>query len=192
MFRSRLISLALAFALVLLACAIPAAAQDVSAGWRLLGGDSTLKKGWYVDAAVPLTELLWIAGEGGGSYTSSNEIRTVLARTVPVDRDFSIHTLAGGVRLRWPLGPIVPFGQALFGAARQSVSVEGSITVPGGTIDVDDHHSETDPIVDLGGGINFMIANNLGIRAGLGWMRFFDEGEDNTVSRFAVGAVLGF
>ena len=82
----------------------------------------------------------------------------------------------------------------MFGAARQAISVEGRVTVPGGSLIVDDDDSETDPVLDFGGGVNFMVTENLGVRVGLGWMRFYHDGEDNdnTVFRFAVGAVLGF
>jgi len=180
--------------MVLAVGVVPAAAQEISVGWRLLDDeDTTLKKGWYFDAAVPLTEFVSAAGEVGGSYRSENDVRIVSGRTVPVDSDFSIHTFAGGVRLRAPFGAIVPFGQVMFGAARQAISVEGSVTVPGGTLNVDDDDSETDPILDFGGGVNFMVTENLGVRVGLGWMRFYHDGEDtdNTVFRFAVGAVLG-
>lgn len=200
MVHSRRAPLALAFAMVLAVGAVPAAAQEISAGWRLLEvEDTTLKKGWYFDAAVPLTEFVSAVGEVGGSYTSENDVRIVSGRIVPVDSAFSITTFAGGVRLRAPFrlpapfGAIVPFGQAMFGAGRQAVSVEGSVTVPGGTLNVDDDDSETDPILDFGGGVNFMVTENLGVRVGLGWMRFYrGEDNDNTVFRFALGAVLGF
>lgn len=195
MVRSHTAPFALAFALVLACGAVPAAAQEISAGWRLADYDSpTLKKGWYFDAAVPLTEFVSAAGEVGGSYTSTNDVRIVSGRTIPVDRDFSLHTFAGGARLRVPLGAIVPFAQVMFGAAREAISVEGSVAVPGGTLSVDDEDSETDPMLDFGGGVNFMITENLGVRVGLGWMRFYHDGENNddTVFRFEVGAVLGF
>src|SRR5262245_2467314 len=189
MSRTRGATIALAFGLMFGAGAAPAVAQELSAGWRLLhNNDTTLKRGWYLDADGHLNEVFSVVGEIGGSYRSEDGVDVVSGTRVNVDVNFSVHTFAGGLRLRAPIGGIVPFGQVMFGAVRQAVSVEGSTTVGTRTVTVNDKNSDTDPILDVGGGVNIMTADKFGVRVGLGWMRFFHEGNDSNVFRFEAGA----
>jgi len=164
--------------LVVLAFGIPASAQtpsgDISVGYRFLrvasGVDENLPGGWYVDGAANVTDAIGIVGEFGGNYKSD---------FFGSGETLKLHTYAAGVRVTARQNPAAqPYGQVLFGGATASFFGE----------------SETDPIVQVGGGVDLATNAAVGVRVGVDYIRDFGgEGdEDTNVVRFAVGAIIPF
>jgi hypothetical protein len=175
---------------VLLMTGGPALAQDkgdVSFGYRLLhlsadGESENLNKGWYFDVAGHLTNVFSIVGDVGGTYKTVTESEGLLTAKV----DFKIHTFAAGVRARVTTANpnVVPFGQVLFGGGQAKVkAVAGTVTL------FDD--SSTDPLLDIGGGVDVSPGGPVGVRVMAGYMRLFDEDGAN-VFTFSIGAKVGF
>jgi hypothetical protein len=160
---------------------------DVSAGYRLLhlsadGESENLNKGWYVDVAGHLTDVFSIVGDVGGSYRTVTESEGLLTAKV----DFKVHTFAAGLRARATTANpnVTPFGQVLFGGGKAKVkAVAGTVTL------FDD--SSTDPLLDIGGGVDVSPGGQVGIRVMAGYVRVFDEDGAN-VFTFSVGAKFGF
>jgi opacity protein-like surface antigen len=167
-----------------------AAAQDtpraeVSAGYQFFTGKGenededweNFPAGWYADVAGNLTNTVGIVGQVSGNYKTIDESDG--------DIDFRIHTFMGGVRASSP-GRVRGFGQFLIGGANVKASA-GELSA-----------SETDLAIQLGGGVNVMSANNVGLRVGVDYLRLFakdegelSEGEDVNGFRFVVGVVFG-
>ena len=179
-------------ALVALGFAIPQPARaqnnsgEFSAGWRVLHfEEETFSRGWYADALGSLTDSLGVVGEVSGQYRTLEE-------TAGVEADLRIHSFMGGIRFSARQNPqIVPFGQALFGLVHGSASVEGSTTVAGRTLTVDESESDSDAAFELGGGVNVGLSNTFGLRFAASYFRVIEDGASNSV-RFAVGAVFPF
>ena len=158
--------------LTVLGFAFPAAAQDVpkrefSIGYQFLrasqGGDTkNLLGGWYFDFAGNVNKMLGIVGGfGGGDRTFG---------TIEQHRE----EFMGGVRVSSRTNKqAVPFAQVLGGAVRQTV---GSF-------------SKTDGGVQVGGGVNLMPKDRVGVRVGVDYLRVFTRGEGTNVVRFGVGVV---
>jgi opacity protein-like surface antigen len=196
MTRSRISVIA---ALVALVFAIPQPARaqnnsgEFSAGWRVLHfEEETFSRGWYADVLGSLTDSLGVVGEVSGHYRTLEETRVVAGFPVNVEADLRIHSFMGGMRFSARQNPqIVPFGQALFGLVHGSASVEGSTTVAGRTLTVDDSESDSDAAFELGGGVNVGLSNTLGLQFAASYFRVIEEGASNSV-RFAVGVVFPF
>ena len=136
--RSHTHARAALFAIVVLAAALPASAQnagvgDFSAGWRLLramdagidGGSETLPAGWYADVAVNLDDAFAIVGDVAGAYKSIEGSETAIGVTVSSKASINIHTVMGGLRYSVRQRPrVVPFAQVLFGLAHGSADLE--------------------------------------------------------------------
>jgi opacity protein-like surface antigen len=177
--------------LVALGIALPAAAQDaarveVSGGYNFIrafesgdGEDENLPGGWYADVAGNLTDMFAIVGQVNGNYKSEEELG--------LSADIDVHGFLGGVRLSSRANQrVVPFGQVLVGGTNVSFSA--------GSFD----ESETFFTVQLGGGVNLMASDRVGIRVAVDYLRVLgkDESdlntEDTNVFRFAAGIVLPF
>jgi hypothetical protein len=160
---------------------------DISAGYRLLhvssdGDSENLNKGWYFDVAGHLTDVFSIVGDVGGSYRTVTESEGLLTAKV----DFKVHTFAGGVRARASTANpnVVPFGQVLFGGATAKVkATAGTVTL------FDD--SSTDPLLNIGGGVDVTPGGSVGVRLMAGYVRVFGTDGAN-VFTFSVGAKFGF
>jgi opacity protein-like surface antigen len=187
----------LASLVALLLIAAPSAwAQDAgefSAGWRLLHvEEETAGAGWYADAAWNLSNVVGIVGEVGGSYKSTEESEVVGGVRITASGDANVHTVMGGLRVSARQNPrIVPFGQFLLGLVHASLSIEGSATVGGRTITVDESDSDSEFGMQLGGGVNIGVTDSLGLRAGASWGRVFEEDASNVLF-VGAGVVLGF
>ena len=88
---------------------------------------------------------------------------------------------------------MTPFGQFLVGAFHVSVSAEGTASAGGQTMtSSSDGESTTKFALQVGGGVNIMLSNKIGVRAGADYLRIFDEDTDVNAIRVAVGAVFVF
>src|SRR5262245_19878108 len=73
---------------------------DFSGGYRFLRTEGeNFGKGWYVDAAGHVNDVLSVVGEVAGSYKSVSE--TIAGITVSAD--LKLHTFMGGARFRLPV-----------------------------------------------------------------------------------------
>lgn len=162
----------------------PALAQDVpavevSGGYNLLKfSDETLPTGWYADVAGNVTKWLGIVGQVDGNYKTI-DVSGVSVKT-------KLHGFMGGVRINARENPnAVPFVQALFGAMHTT----GSTTLSG-LLPFEVSNSETDSVLQLGGGVNLMPAGNIGVRVAADYMRIFVTNAGTNVFRFGAGVVI--
>ena len=167
-----------------------AAAQDtpraeVSGGYQFFTGkgeneDDEWEKfpaGWYADVVGNMTSTVGVVGQVSGNYKTIEESDG--------DIDFKVHTFMVGVRGS-SSGRLRGFGQFLIGGANLKAS-QADVSV-----------SETDLAIQLGGGVNVISANNIGLRVGADYLRLFGKddgelsaGEDVNGFRFVVGVVVG-
>jgi opacity protein-like surface antigen len=97
----------------------------------------------------------------------------------------------GGVRVSARQSPrLVPFGQILIGGTRLSSTVRGSS--PSLPVPISVSESQTEPILQLGGGVQLRVSDGLAVRVGLDHMRVFTDGESGTGFRFATGLSFRF
>jgi opacity protein-like surface antigen len=193
----------LVYCLAAMTLAVPAMAQsaptvELSGGYQFLnfsseGESESMPAGWYFDVAGNLTPMLGIVVQVGGNYKTFDESITVGGITASASADLKVHEFLGGVRVNSRSNAaIVPFGQVLAGAVNASIKVNGSATLPGQPpIVINQEDSGTNFAIEAGGGVNFGLSDNLGLRVGADYLRVFaDEGGAN-VFRFAVGIVIG-
>jgi hypothetical protein len=174
---------------------------DVSVGYRLLTfsdptSDDTVTfgKGWYVDASGNIGPVVSIVGEVAGSYKSDEETFGALN----LKTDLNLHSFMGGVRFRASANPrVVPFGQILFGGARGKTETESKITVGSTTTTTTDETSDTNAVMAIDGGVN-LTAGSIGVRAAVGYARYFTDDGDTTEDeatngfRLSIGIVFPF
>ena len=127
-----------------------------------------------------MTETIGIVGQVTGNYKTFEEFDG--------DFDIKIHTFMVGLRASSP-GRVRGFGQFLVGGT----NVKGTENTTGLS------ESETDFSIQFGGGVNVMGSGNIGIRAGVDYLRLMAkddglilQGEDINGIRFNVGVVIGF
>lgn len=169
--------------LVMLGIALPAAAQDaarveLSGGYNFLRvfeedfeDEKNFPGGWYAEVAGNLTDMFAIVGQVSGNYKTLTFDST--------DVDAKLHTFSGGVRVSSRVNQrVVPFAHILGGGVRSSFEGGG------------EEDSETDGILQIGGGVNLMPNARVGIRLGADYLRVFVEDEGVNVFRFAAGVVL--
>jgi opacity protein-like surface antigen len=137
-------------------------AFDVSGGYSFLRDQSVEENfhGWVASATGNFSPLFGITGEIGGNYKTVQILGT--------DLNFSVHSYMAGPRFtaRGSAG-FTPFAQLLVGAARASGSVLGFSA------------SGTEFAMQPGGGVDFWLQPNVGIRAGGDYRRIFaEEGAD--------------
>lgn len=180
----------------------PAAAQtrkvDVSGGYQFTrsiseGSDSTnIPTGWYADVAGHLSSMFSLVFEVTGAYKTENlSERISPTLSVSAEANARLHTFMGGARVSaHPTNPtIVPFAQVLFGAARLSASVSGSVA----GVSISESDSDTKTAMHLGGGVNLAASKRVGIRAAADYRRIFipkNEGGGENDFLFQVGVVL--
>ena len=192
MYASRLVRGLLGLVFLLGGSVAPASAQEppveLSGGYQLVSLDpghdtQTLKTGWYVDLAGNLTRTVAIVGQVGGNYRSRDLLGDELR--------FSLHEFMGGIRASHRANTtVVPFGHALAGAVRATLSFQG------------EGESVTKFALQFGGGVNVRLTPRIGIRVGADYLRIFNgqEGRDigdlsggdmgNHALRFVAGAVV--
>jgi opacity protein-like surface antigen len=189
----------LSIGVVVLGVAVPAAAQttprtEISGGYQFLsfaveGQDNeSMPKGWYADVAGNLTPMIGVVFQVGGNYKTFNESITVGGVTLAASADLKVHLFLGGIRINARQNSaFVPYGQVLVGAANSSVDLTG--TIPG-VPSFSQQDSATNFTLELGGGVNFGLTDNAGIRFGVDYLRAFVEEEDVNAFRFHVGVVF--
>lgn len=189
----------LSIGVVFLAVAVPATAQttprtEISGGYQFLsfaveGQDNeSMPKGWYADVAGNLTPMIGVVFQVGGNYKTFNESITVGGLTLAASADLKVHLFLGGIRINARQNSaFVPYGQVLVGAANSSVDLTG--TIPG-IPSFSQEESATNFTLELGGGVNFGLTDNTGIRFGVDYLRAFADEDDVNAFRFHVGVVL--
>jgi opacity protein-like surface antigen len=158
--------------------AFPALAQDtptvdVSGGYSFLRDQDVEENfhGWLAAVAGNINPWLGIVGEVGGNYKTLQLFATEVS--------FSVHSFMFGPRISSRQNQsVTPFFQVLLGAARASGSVFGQ------------SDSTTEFAIQPGGGADFWLRPNVGIRVGGDYRRIVaDEGTNEF--RFHAGIVLG-
>ncbi|HEY9461612.1 MAG TPA: outer membrane beta-barrel protein [Vicinamibacterales bacterium] len=189
----------LSIGVVFLAVAVPATAQttprtEISGGYQFLsfaveGQDNeSMPKGWYADVAGNLTPMIGVVFQVGGNYKTFNESITVGGLTLAASADLKVHLFLGGIRINARQNSaFVPYGQVLVGAANSSVDLTG--TIPG-VPSFSQEESVTNFTLELGGGVNFGLTDNTGVRFGVDYLRAFADEDDVNAFRFHVGVVI--
>ena len=199
----------LGFCLAALSVAIPVSAQtsprtEISGGYQFLtfsvdedisldGVDNSesLPKGWYVDVAGNLNPMIGIVFQVGGNYKTFEESITIGGGTFTATADLDVYQFLGGVRLSARNNPrLVPYGQLLVGGITGSVELSTSSTIPG-LPSLSEEDSTTNFALEVGGGVNFGVAERVGIRFGVDYIRVFAEDAGSNVFRFHTGIVVG-
>ena len=181
------------------ATAMPAAAQDppkvqFAAGYQMLREEGeTLPVGWFAEVSGAVTPAISWVGLVSGAYKTIDETETISGVAVTAEGDLSIHMFMGGARYTVRTNPsMTPFAHALVGGVRGSVSLTGSATVGGQTFSTTESESSTEFGLLAGGGLDFRLTDNAGLRVGADYLRLFvDEGGANGF-RFTVGVVFPF
>jgi opacity protein-like surface antigen len=192
-----------ALCVIVVAVAMPAAAQnasrgEISAGYQLLGAkgdvDETLEKGWYADVAGNIGRTFSLVFQVSGNYKTFEETVTVGTLTTNVSVDLKVYEFMGGIRASARGSrTITPFAQFLAGGVHGSADVSGSVVSGGQTFfSTSTSDSGTDLGLQMGGGVNFQVSDAIGIRFAADYIRVFGDGEDLNAYRFAIGAVFPF
>jgi len=198
----------LGFCLAVLSVAIPVSAQtsprtEISGGYQFLtfsvdedeslsgvDNDESLPKGWYVDVAGNLNPMFGIVFQVGGNYKTFEESIAIGGGTFTATADLDVYQFLGGVRLSARDNPrLVPYGQLLVGGINGSIEVSTSSTIPG-LPSFSEEDSTTNFALEVGGGVNFGVAEKIGIRFGVDYIRVFAEDAGSNVFRFHTGVVI--
>lgn len=198
----------LGFCLAVLSVAIPVSAQtsprtEISGGYQFLtfsvdedeslsgvDNDESLPKGWYVDVAGNLNPMFGIVFQVGGNYKTFEESIAIGGGTFTATADLDVYQFLGGVRLSVRDNPkLVPYGQLLVGGINGSIEVSTSSTIPG-LPSFSEEDSTTNFALEVGGGVNFGVAEKIGIRFGVDYIRVFAEDAGSNVFRFHTGVVI--
>ena len=177
---------------------------EVSAGWRyyhatissivrpvLLQIPNDYPKGWYADVAVNASPKFAIVGEVGGTCQSDDSDTTSGSVTIQEALDVSFHTFMGGVRVRAPQNAaFVPFGQVLFGGERNTSEFERTTTVIQNVFTTRLDGGTSSAVLALDAGVTAAVGP-IGVRASVGYARFFSEA-DADAFRFSLGGAFRF
>lgn len=199
----------LGLCLAALSVAIPVSAQtsprtEISGGYQFLtfsvdedtsldgvDNNESLPKGWYVDVAGNLNPMIGIVFQVGGNYKTFEESIAIGGGTFTASADLDVHEFLGGVRVSARKNPrLVPYGQFLVGGITGSIELSTTSTIPG-LPSFSEEDSTTNFALEAGGGVNFGVAENLGIRFGVDYLRVFAEDAGSNVFRFHTGIVIG-
>ena len=197
----RLRVLVLGICLGALGVAIPASAQtvpktEISAGYQFVtfsvdDDSESIPKGWYFDVTGNLNPMIGVIVQVGGNYKTFEESVTIGGGTFTATADLKVHEFLGGLRLNARDNPkLIPYGQILAGGINGSVEVTTTSTIPGVPA-FSQEDSSTNFALVFGGGVNFGVAENTGIRFGVDYLRIFEEDAGSNVFRFQVGVVFG-
>jgi opacity protein-like surface antigen len=198
----------LGFCLAALSVANPVSAQtsprtEISGGYQFLtfsvdddnvlpGDDNSesLPLGWYFDVAGNLNPLIGVVFQVGGNYKTFEESIAIGGGTFTATADLDVYQFLGGMRLSARDNPrLVPYGQLLVGGVNGSIEVTTSSTIPG-LPSFSEEESTTNFALELGGGVNFGVAENIGIRFGVDYLRVFAEDAGSNVFRVHAGVVI--
>jgi hypothetical protein len=196
----------LAVSVLVLGCALPAAAQqaptvELSGGYQLLrsfsGSDpaQTFPVGWYADIAGNVTNAIAIVGEVGGNYKTLSEsvdLGELGAGRFEANANLKLHGLFGGVRISARNTHVVPFAQILGGAMFLNGSVAANGNVVGIPMNVKTSVSDTRGAVRAGGGVNVMPSEHIGARVGVDYVHVFAPDSGGNGFSFTAGVVVPF
>jgi opacity protein-like surface antigen len=192
--------------LVALSAAVPVSAQtsprtEISGGYQFLTfsvdddvsvdlDSESLPVGWYFDVAGNLNPMIGVVFQVGGNYKTFEQSIAIGGGTFTATADLAVHEFLGGFRLSARDNPrLVPYGQLLVGAINGSVDLSVSSTIPG-IPSLSEEDSTTNFALELGGGVNFGVAEKVGIRFGVDYIRVFAEDAGSNVFRFHTGVVI--
>jgi hypothetical protein len=148
----------IAISAVLLAVAQPALAQDapkfeLGVGYQYMHDNNSsldFSNGWFVSAGADVVSWFALVGEVGASY------KTVVSGT-KADLSVNEYTFLGGPKITASSrSPVAPFVQILFGAARGTLSLNGS----GSSLSASKNHFAVQP----GAGVDINPSPRFGIR----------------------------
>jgi len=165
--------------------AAPVRGQELSFGYQVQHfsseGDSlNAPLGISLNFAAPTSGMLSVVGQV--DWSRKSESGTLFGTSLEATANFT--TFAGGVRLSARGNPsVTPFMEALFGVMRSS----GSANIAGANVG---SGSETDPVLQLGGGVAVPVAGGFGIFGQVDYRRVFPDGTGVNVVRFVAGARL--
>ncbi len=158
---------ALLIAVVLVLCVSYAPAQnhppvELSAGWNYLhfdtgagtgGASESSTDGFYIDGTYYFNDNVGITADFQWNKKTF-PAGTITGAGGPT-ADTSSWGLAFGLRSKWHLGRLEPFGHGLFGFNKLSVTPQGSAT-----------ESDTAFAMKIGGGVDVAVVKHFAIRAG--------------------------
>jgi hypothetical protein len=179
------VSTVLTVAALTVGVALPAAAQDVSVGYQFQrvsnGRRLNLPAGFNVDASFPVGSGLRALGQLDWSRKSVSE---TIGETSVED---STTLIAYGGGIRWGgvgNGGTAPFIQLVLGAMRAS----DSCTISG--VDLCDEPSESDLMMQVGGGIARPFTPAIALVGQVDYRRIFAEGSARNTFRIVGGIRL--
>jgi hypothetical protein len=150
-------------------------------------------KGWYADVALNLSPKFAIVGEVGGTYHRDEITQEFGFSSSEESSEATFHTFMGGVRVRAPQNAaFVPFGQVLFGGEHDSSADERTtrFTFTPNPSTIARESSTSSPVLALDAGVT-AAAGWLGVRASVGYVRFFTDADADAL-RVNVGAAFRF
>src|SRR5262245_55543928 len=195
--RIKLLPFAAGLTIIALGLAQPAAAQgpekgDVSFGYQFLNlsADSeseSLPTGWFVDMAGNLTRSLAVVAQVGGNYKTYEQSASFGGASASANATIKLYEFMGRVRMSSHASrSVVPFAHVLAGAAYGSGSFEGSGSFGGQNFAVSGADSQTNFALQVGGGTNIGMTENVGIRFGVDYLRIFEN--EGGINAFRLGA----
>jgi hypothetical protein len=163
-----------------------ASAQNVSFGYQyqhLSGGDQSINMpaGFNVDGGVPVGSGVSLVGQFDWSRKSESEV----VFGTSVNGTINVSTFGGGVRWSAPMPNLEPFVDVLFGGTHFSANGNvAGVQVASG--------SETDPMLQIGGGVAVPLRGILSVLGQFDYRRVFTDDEGTNSIRFVAGIRVGF
>jgi hypothetical protein len=164
---------------------------EISGGYQLTRIEAeTIPAGWYVDVAGNVSRFLALVGEVSGLHDAVDESVSSGSVTFTATGKVRMHTFLGGVRFNARPGPgVTPYLQVLFGSARLSSTITGTVSGSAPTILSE---SQTEPILQIGGGVDLALGRRAAVRVGVDHRRILVDGDSSTGVRISTGLVLRF
>jgi hypothetical protein len=129
-----------------------------------------------------------------GAYKSYEQSVTQFGIRIDAAVDVKLHMFLGGMRFSKRTARVVPFAEVLFGLAVIGADIEGSATVGGATITVDESVGTTSEFaLDAGGGVNFSFSDSgAGLRIHGSYVRVGGDPGGSNGLRVGAGLVVPF
>ena len=140
--------------------------------------------GWEASVSVRLFHWLRAVGDVGGGYGTVPVVFSSIFGSEKLNVNTNLHTYLFGPRASASVGRLTPFGQALFGLARQSVSASAFVS------NVDERESAF--AFDLGGGVDFRLFSRMAWRVPADYLQTKLFSSTQHDPRLGTGIVLRF
>ncbi len=140
--------------------------------------------GWEASVSVRLFHWLRAVGDVGGGYGTVPVVFSSIFGSEKLNVNTNLHTYLFGPRASVSVGRLTPFGQALFGLARQSVSASAFVS------NVDERESTF--AFDLGGGVDFRLVSRMAWRVKADYLQTKLFSSTQHDPRLGTGIVLRF